>query len=208
MKQNKNVTRINEGQLRRMIAESVKRVLNEKKLENSFKSKEDMTRYRDMYAPYNDTNIIDTDDSIYDTKTDGGGEWGSGPYMNYRSNDFGSGYDYTGDERYNEYAYDYNDRLRKRLATKGGQMSYDWDKERKRDENDFENAEIKMGRLAKKRDSDKNWRPGQLRTAEKLKKDWLNGDIDDDTLGYYFNESRLRKIVSESIDMVLRKNRK
>lgn len=233
MKQNRNIVRLNESQLKKLIAESVKRVLSEKKLENSFKSKEDMTRYRDMYSPYSDTHIIDTDGEYYDSETDGGGKWGSGPYMNYVSHDFADGYDYCGDDDYNEYASDYNDRLYKRLATKGGQMSYDWDEQQRKNERDLDYSKLDAEFGRKYRDLDKYYSPKEMEYADRDKHLWVHDgtstpffSADDNyekgraekeikkdeldnwrRLNYkyrHFNESRLHKIVSESIDRILK----
>ena len=127
----KKVVRINESELRHMIMESIKRVLNESKphkLQNSFKSKEDMTQIRDKYAPEKHTSIYDTDNTYYDGDVKSKGEWGSGPYADYKETCFGDGYDYCGDDDHNDMAGEYNSALHKKLATKGGQMADDWER--------------------------------------------------------------------------------
>ena len=233
MKQNINVVRLTESQLKQIVAESVMRILKEKKLEKSFKSKEDMTRYRDMYSPDSTTHIIDTDGSYYDSETDGGGEWGNGPFMPYRHHDFADGYDYCGDDDYNEYASDYNDRLSKRLATKGGQMSHDWDEQQRKNERDLDYSKFEAEYGRKYRDLDKHYSPREMEYADREKKAWVHDglprpffnaddsyeksqaykeiqkDRSDDFKRMrnkyrYFNESRLHKIVSESIDRILK----
>ena len=109
----KRTVRLTESELKRIINESVKKILRESsgkpKFQDSFKSKEDMTQYRDLYDPRGED---------------------EGPYMRYHSTTFDDmDYDYCGDDMYNDEASDYNGSLKKRLATKGGQMSYDWDTE-------------------------------------------------------------------------------
>ena len=219
MKTNKNVVRLNESQLRQMIAESVKRVLSEKKLENSFKSKEDMTRYRDMYEPSIRAATLD-DEGRYDPfgiETIERGAWGSGPYKNHIAT-----YDGEGDEEYNEYVDNYNDKLSKRLATKGGQMSYDWDEQQRKNQEDIEQAKVNMNRMARERDFDKYWSPKELEGGRIDKLAWTS-KMDPESVSHYFDyrdkyiksdsadyrkklqyESRIRKIVSESIDRVLK----
>lgn len=155
-KSNKYMKRtITESQLRAIVAESVKRVLFESKgkdkLKNSFKSKEDMTQYRDLYEPNASNAIIDTDNSLYDTEYTDNGTLGSGPYMNYRHHTFADDYDYCGDDDYNDYASDYNHALRKRLATKGGQMSYDWDTEFNKEKEGIERQHRDLERHADNR---------------------------------------------------------
>ena len=215
MKQNRNIVRLNERQLRQMIAESVKRVLSEKKLENSFKSKEDMTRYRDMYEPSIRTATLD-DEGRYDPfgiETIERGAWGRGPYKNHIGT-----YDGEGDEEYNEYVDKYNDKLRKRLATKGGQMSYDWDEQQRKNQEDIEQAKVNMNRKERVRDFDKYWSPKDISNADLSKTMWTlrfpterlkdrydfeKWDSNREREKLYF-ESKLRKIVSESIDRVLK----
>ena len=238
MKQNRNIVRLNESQLRQMIAESVKRVLSEKKLENSFDSEEDMTMYRDMYAPENVRLWTDAEGTVHDwtsaeriahgASTDGGGKWGSGPYRPYIHHDYAEEFisKYINDdhadmyrsgrdnEEENEHNAKYNDDLRKRLATKGGQMSYDWDEEQKMNQWD-DNARRGLLNLVKqKRDQD---RRDELINGRFMMNKWLNGEINDDDLKnshkgvgskrkYHSirNESRIHQIVSESIDRVLK----
>ena len=94
--------KLTESQLRKVIKESVIKLLIESnpiKLQNSFKSKEDMTNYRDNYSPNSENN---------------------GPFIPYRHTVCDDGYDYCGDDINNEDARDYNNILAKRLATKGG----------------------------------------------------------------------------------------
>lgn len=229
----KNIVRLTESQFNRLIAESVKKALHEKKLENSFKSKEDMTRYRDMYSPDSTTHIIDTDGEYYDSETDGGGKWGNGPFMPYTHHEFADGYDYCGDDDYNDYAYNYNNRLYKRLATKGGQMSHDWEQQQRKNEIDLDYSKLDAEFGRKYRDLDKYYSPKELEYADREKKAWVHDGLtrpffnaDDNyekrqtkkeinkdewdnrrRMGNkyrYFNESKLNRIVSESIDKILK----
>ena len=104
-----NRIKLTESQLHQVIKESVKKILKESnpiKLQKSFKSKEDMTDYRDMYSPNSEN---------------------SGPFEPYSNTVCDDGYDYCGDDIGNEDKFEYNHGLSKRLATKGGQMSYDWE---------------------------------------------------------------------------------
>lgn len=123
--------RLTEGRLRGLVRRAVTSVLRESKgkdkLSKSFKSKEDATMYRDMYAPDEYERIYDTDGDLYDTNHSDEGSWGSGPYKDYHYTTFADDYDYCGDDDYNDYASDYNHALKHRLSTKGGQMSYDWE---------------------------------------------------------------------------------
>ena len=129
----RKIVRLTESDLHRIVEESVNRLLKEsagkKKLQNSFKSKEDMTKYRDMYQPGSTRSYVDYSGDVYDTEGFDyeDGDWGSGPYMDYSYHVFDDGYDYCGDDEYNSQVGNYNNKLSKRLATKGGQMSYDWE---------------------------------------------------------------------------------
>jgi hypothetical protein len=165
MKTNKKVVRLSESKLRNIITESIKKVLSEsngkKKLENSFKSKEDMTRYRDMY----------TSDDAYDES--------NSPYLAHSYRNFDNGYDYCGDDEYNDYVSDYNRNFSKRLATKGGQMSFDW--EHRYDGDDMHNrlkntAHDDLERYSDIRSIDNNKRNIKGR---KLMNRWLKSGNDD-----------------------------
>ena len=174
------------------IYESINRIVNsaikslyeskgKKKLEKSFKSKEDMTQYRDQYAPNASDMTIDTDGDIYDTEYSDNGLLGSGPYMDYRHHTFADGYDYCGDDDYNDYAGEYNDALYKRLATKGGQMSYDWEhgSPEARNEKEIQRQHDKLEADADERflhDLDFEEFNDYMRNR------WVNGEIDDEML--------------------------
>lgn len=115
-----------EGRLRRIVAEAAMRVIRE----SGFDSDEDMTMYRDMYAPGTEDTVVDTDNVPYEHRcTDEPGAWGNGPFLNRRTHTFADGYDYCGDDDYNEMVDDYNDELADELSTKGGQMNYDWERQ-------------------------------------------------------------------------------
>lgn len=114
-KLNKNMKKtITESQLRQIVKESIRKVLREAKKDKIFKSKEDATYWSDLHDPdkrrWDDENFGDTD-----------------PFKDYVYHCFADGYDYCGDDYNNELAGEYNRRLRKRLATKGGQMSFDYE---------------------------------------------------------------------------------
>lgn len=196
--------RLTESDLHRIVKESVNRILTEAnksgKLKNSFKSKEDMTKYRDMYSPSTHTSIYDTDNTFYDSEDSGEGAWGSGPYMPYKETRFGDGYDYCGDDDYNDYASDYNQALRKKLTTKGGQMSDDWESQlpnkralehQKELANDYYAYRQKLRRDAEER------RNRQGKTARRR---WINGaslsdmeelgDIHRDMQDYYDEKTK------------------
>ena len=88
-----------EGRLRRIVAEAAMRVIRE----SGFDSDEDMTMYRDMYAPGTEDTVVDTDNEPYEHRyTDEPGAWGSGPFLDHRTHTFADGYDYCGDDDYNE----------------------------------------------------------------------------------------------------------
>lgn len=171
--------RLNENQFKslitRIVNESVNTIIKESKgkdkLQNSFKSKEDMTALRDKYSPYSQNSIIDTDNTVYDTDVEGGGEWGSGPYASYRNHTFADGYDYCGDDLYNDAASDYNSGLEKKLATKGGQMSDDWERfgpkeyPAKQKERDFDRAYRDRGF--------KDWDDHTLEKGKKHMRGWV-----------------------------------
>lgn len=151
--------KINETQLRKIIKESIVQVLKESnptKLTQSFKSKEDMTDYRDMYDPKSED---------YEE---------NGPYMPYSYTVCDDGYDYCGDDIYNDMADEHNRSLKKKLATKGGQMSDDWgrfapkeyDKKRK-------DKELEIGfKKIKKRNE---YPEDTLRSSSTIKNKWVNG---------------------------------
>ena len=163
-----NVTKINESQLRNIIKESIIQVLKESKptkLTQSFKSKEDMTDYRDMYDPESED---------YEE---------NGPYMPYSYTVCDDGYDYCGDDIYNDMADEHNRSLKKKLATKGGQMSDDWSRfapkeyDKKRKDNELEMGFEKI----KKRNE---YPEDTLRSSSTIKNKWVNGrrsdgDIED-----------------------------
>ena len=107
----KKTVRLTENELKSIVR---KIILESNKLTNSFKSKEDATEYRDMYSP---------DDPDKD----------SGPFHPYSHTTMDDGYDYCGDDMYNDDAREANRGLSHRLSTKGGQMSYDMDKLNARD---------------------------------------------------------------------------
>ena len=91
--------RLTEGQLHRIIRNAVNEAV---KGGNGFNSEEDMTEYRDQYDPWSKT------------------AEGRGPYEPESEIE-----DYDGN-MYCPYGTDNYD-LKKRLATKGGQMDHDWD---------------------------------------------------------------------------------
>lgn len=158
--------KLTESKLRKIIKESIIQVLKESnptKLTQSFKSKEDMTDYRDMYDPESESEEI-------------------GPYMPYRHTVCDDGYDYCGDDIHNDYADVYNRSLKKKLATKGGQMSDDWDRFAKngykRKLDDFSSKEM-LHHLQRLRNNE--WPEEVLRSSDRMKKKWVDGSrsIDD-----------------------------
>lgn len=162
----KRTVKLTESELKRVITESVKKILREsddkKKLQNSFKSKEDMTQYRDLYDPRGED---------------------EGPYMRYHSTTFDDmDYDYCGDDMYNDEASDYNARLKKRLATKGGQMSYDWDTEFGREASMAKNARQRL-----EADADEAYlrRMRDDEIGKHHMNAWVNGELDTDDLDRY-----------------------
>lgn len=184
-----NPNRLTEGRLRAMIQESVKKALNEskgkKKLQNSFKSKEDMTKYRDMYEPNSNRSIYDTDGSYYDGDETQYGELGSGPYMDYNYHDFADGYDYCGDDDYNDYAHEYNHNLKHRLATKGGQMSYDWEQMQNKFKDEDDRRRSYMLNLQKSKDNALQGIDNGHGNTPYWKKEWVNGYVDNDFLNHW-----------------------
>lgn len=171
----RKIIRLTESQLNRVIKESVKRVLREskgkQKLQNSFKSKEDMTQYRDIYAPGRMTTYVDYNGSPYDYDyNDGPGSWGAGPYQSPSYHMFDDGYDYCGDDEKNMEIDRYNHALYNRLATKGGQMSYDWDDMKRQHEDEIKNQQDKLNYL--KSEYDRIYQ-GKGGNTQYWKKEWL-----------------------------------
>ena len=184
IKYEKNKIRLTESVLRKIVRESVERMLKEskgkQKLQNSFKSKEDMTQYRDMYAPGSETTYVDDYGSTYDDDYDYGyGDWGSGPYKCSHYHEFDDDYDYCGDDDYNAEVSRYNDALYKRLATKGGQMSYDWDDMKHEYEEDIENQKRNLNNLKKVYDQIYQGK-GKYNDIDYWKNIWLKGKPEDD----------------------------
>lgn len=111
----KQLIKLTESDLHKIVENSVKKVLREAKFPKhpqSFNSKEDMTQYRDMYAPSNIYAHGSTEDEVYNAP------WGNGPYVPYDNRAYGAAEDGI---------YDFNQGMKHKLATKGGQMSQDWD---------------------------------------------------------------------------------
>lgn len=159
-----------EGRLRRIVAEAAMRVIRE----SGFDSDEDMTMYRDMYAPGTDDTVIDTDNVPYEHRyTDEPGAWGSGPFLNHRTHTFADGYDYCGDDDYNEMVDDYNDELADRLSTKGGQMNYDWEHRYDNDNDDSAYIDSYIDYINKERDDYENTKD---RIGNKSRMRWTRGD--------------------------------
>lgn len=154
----KNKIRLTESVLRKIVRESVERMLKEskgkQKLQNSFKSKEDMTQYRDMYAPDTITTNVDYYGRTYHNEYEhGNGDWGTGPYKNYHHHKLiNGGYNCYGGDEYNAEASRYNNALDKRLATKGGQMSYDWDNMKRKHEEDIRVQKNALNSLKRRHD--------------------------------------------------------
>lgn len=151
---------ISEAQLRTIVKECVKKVLKEYKTNSTFKSKEDATYWRDLYQP----------DDPY-------GE--DGPYLSHSRTVFDDGdYDYCGDDMHNEYVDDYNRRLKKQLATKGGQMSYDY-AGRSREaatKRDIDRQHAALDRWFDQRKKNNDWVDRQ---GKNLMRGWVNGKLKD-----------------------------
>ena len=170
-----------EGRLRRIVAEAAMRVIRE----SGFDSDEDMTMYRDMYAPGTDDTVVDTDNVPYEHRcTDEPGAWGNGPFLNRRTHTFVDGYDYCGDDDYNEMVGDYNDELADELATKGGKMNYDW--EHRYDDDDFridspDTINGYVDYINNKRDKYENTKDY---TGKRARMRWTRGDDPEDIIDY------------------------
>lgn len=177
-----------EGRLRRIVAEATMRVIRE----SGFDSDEDMTMYRDMYAPGTDDTVVDTDNVPYEHRyTDEPGAWGSGPFLNRRTHTFVDGYDYCGDDDYNDMVGEYNDELADELATKGGQMNYDW--EHRYDDDDFriDSPDTINGYVDYINDRRDKYERTKDRVGSKARMRWTRGDDPEDIIGYdEFNYSR------------------
>lgn len=218
----KRQIRLTESDLRRIIEnallDTARGRINEKKgkkLQNSFKSKEDMTRYRDMYAPGDDETVIDTDNTVYDRNHAEKGSWGSGPFKDYRHHTFADGYDYCGDDDYNEFASDYNRGMSHRLSTKGGQMSYDWETMHPDRSRQTQREIDALNRGLEHRQEIDDFRNGRFN--QKSRNRWIRGDSDEDMRLSWedwadahgqqhesiIRKSSLRNIVRESIKRVV-----
>ena len=124
-----------------------------------------MTQYRDLYSPNDD----------------------EGPYLNNRYTTCDDGYDYCGDDDYNEYVDNYNRGLKHRLSTKGGQMSYDWEQEFPSDfQLSYRDRKNQMEKDTQinKRKLEKEWTPNELKRGNKDMKRWINGTYDTDDLSF------------------------
>jgi hypothetical protein len=222
----KKTIRLTESDLRRIIEnallDTARGRINEKKgkkLQNSFKSKEDMTRYRDMYAPGDDETVIDTDNTVYDRNHAEKGSWGSGPFKDYRHHTFADGYDYCGDDDYNEFASDYNRGMSHRLSTKGGQMSYDWETMHPDRSRQTQREIDALNRGLERRQEIDDFRNGRFNQRSRNR--WLRGDNDEDMRLSWedwadahgqqhesiIRKSSLRNIVRESLIKVVNEAR-
>lgn len=181
-----------EGRLRRIVAEATMRVIRE----SGFDSDEDMTMYRDMYAPGTDDTVVDTDNEPYEHRyTDEPGAWGSGPFLDHRTHTFADGYDYCGDDYYNEMVDDYNDELADELSTKGGQMNYDWEHRYDNDEDAYpfpidgpDRANDYVDYINGMRD---DYESKKDRVGNKARMRWTRGDDPEDIIDYdEFNYTR------------------
>ena len=171
-----------ERRLRRIVAEAAMRVIRE----SGFDSDEDMTMYRDMYAPGTEDVVFDTDNKPYwhvDTK--GTGAWGNGPFLNHRTNTLADWYNHLyGDDYDDEMVDDYNDELADRLSTKGGQMNYDWEHRYDNDEDAYrfpidspDRADGYVDYINGRRD-DYEYRKD--RVGNKARMRWVRGDDPED----------------------------
>lgn len=157
----KKLIRLTEGELHQIVEGAVKRVLKESE---GFDSKEDMKQDRDMYTepPY------DWYRPDYDVD--------SGPYKNYKYHYFDDDYDYCGDDDYNEKVGDYNRNLKKKLATKGGQMRNDWHNAMIDDWDAIRNQHARLNADYDKRVSHEKWRQGRNNRLSKADREhWFNG---------------------------------
>jgi hypothetical protein len=174
-----------EGRLRRIVAEAAMRVIRE----SGFDSDEDMTMYRDMYAPGTEDTVVDTDNEPYEHRyTDEPGAWGSGPFLDHRTHTFADGYDYCGDDDYNEMVDDYNDELADELSTKGGQMNYDWEHRYDDDEDAYpypidspDRVSSHIDFVNSRRD---NYERIKDRAGNKARMRWTRGDDPEDIADY------------------------
>lgn len=170
-----------EGRLRRIVAEAAMRVIRE----SGFDSDEDMTMYRDMYAPGTEDTVVDTDNVPYEHRcTDEPGAWGNGPFLNRRTHTFADGYDYCGDDFYNDMVDDYNDELADELSTKGGQMNYDW--EHRYDDDDFriDNPDTINGYVDYINDKRDEYESKKDRVGNRARRRWTRGDDPEEILDY------------------------
>ena len=174
MKESKQIIRLTESDLHRVIEESVKQVIYE-----SFDSNEDMTQYRDLYKPGKRHFNVDVDGSMSYGGLENDGELGNGPFVNQVEYDFEDGYDYSGTDMYNDEASEYNDELYNRLATKGGQMSHDWE-EVNPDYTNIDNKQksaLDVIRRSRKFQDDKYSQVG-----ERHRNNWVKGNYDEEDL--------------------------
>lgn len=165
----KKTIRLTESDLQNIIKETLNHVLKESnnRLSKSFKSKEDMTQYRDLYSPNDD----------------------EGPYLNNRYTACDDGYDYCGDDDYNEYVNNYNRGLKHRLSTKGGQMSYDWEQEFPSDSQlSYRDRKNQMEKdiLRKNRKDSTEWSNYDLKLGKRDMERWLDGKYNNDDLEFNF----------------------
>ena len=183
-----------EGRLRRIVAEATMRVIRE----SGFDSDEDMTMYRDMYAPGTDDTVVDTDNVPYEHRlTAEPGAWGNGPFLNRRTHTFVDGYDYCGDDDYNEMVGEYNDELADELATKGGQMNYDWEHRYDDEEGAYPytiaSPEAANGRVDFINNKRKEYERAKDRVGNRSRMRWTRGDdpediMDLDTFNYVYKD--------------------
>jgi hypothetical protein len=174
-----------EGRLRRIVAEAAMRVIRE----SGFDSDEDMTMYRDMYAPGTEDTVIDADNEPYEHRyTDEPGAWGSGPFLDHRTHTFADGYDYCGDDGYNEMVDDYNDELADELSTKGGQMNYDWEHRYDNDEDAYpfpiDSPDRADGYVDHINDLRDDYESTKDRVGNRARRRWARGDEPEDIIDY------------------------
>jgi hypothetical protein len=184
--------------LRGIISESVKQVLGQiqektNKFPLTWKSKEDMTRYRDTLYPHNwdaAPGRVYVDDKGHVCYYDGDynepsysypnkghiqGDLTDEPFTPIEYHCFDDGYDYCGDDDYNQAMADRNYSNRHQLATKGGQMAYDWDIIKHRYPQVTKHDKDDMDKRNSLRNFKTNgWSKYQLRATENMKNDWIN----------------------------------
>lgn len=159
----KNRIRLNESQLKRIVNDSVKRVLNETRLDY------DVDNFSGRWTKLPD-DYIDTEGCLDDPNN------GCDPFGDYRDEIIA---DYNGDEKTAENDYSWNLFDKKPIANGEG-IGYSVNKG---------GVDMDIDRAINRRNKEKYWNDRQLRMANRMKDKWVGGTRDLEDLEDNFNDS-------------------